>query len=678
MRNLCCAAVIASFSFGAWSQEEILPAVLQAPSSEGYVRSERGIERIKFDLIGGRMVVEGDIVLGEVDPGQPGLKGLVVRAAAKLWPGRALPYEVDPALQNRARVTSAIQHWRQSTGIEFIERTAANAGSYPNYVYFTNPKNDVCASMVGMVGGRQLIELADGCSTGATIHEIGHALGLAHEHTRSDRNDYVQVRLDRVLPGKEHNFNIRADLYTDTGAYDYLSIMHYSANAFSRDGQATIIPRGNQSIGQRNALSEGDIAAALRLYPRATGRPVCVTLLMLNQPFAEGIGDIDTTIRAGGTVVFDGLLPYRGPYGHFPFEIAKFWAPKGRHQLSVTSVRGKASLSTSVPVDTDTTAVQVMFWGQRNGQPHRSFTTDVQPYYDDIDDDIDCDTQSPTVGVAPNGFITFDSLGAEDDPRAPQPNWPIGQAAVQTFDKLVVPPGGVHKVPLGVVEYRINELVLGDEARIWLPYDKLRFTLTADRSTVGNKVQVIAKGGPGRRGNDATSMGGSGENGGPGANAPTLLLDLGRAQVGSKFRVYLEGGAGGGGGSGGHGRTGFDASCFPPESAKRGGNGGAGGYAGEGGAGGFLTFRGEISSPLEGFRAFVQGGPSDQGGLGGQGGRGGRGTNCGVYSYGSGDSGRNGPSRNTDVAGRVRGVEGRVFDEIKIVPIAETSTGEQR
>lgn len=674
MRNLCCAAVMVSVSFGVWAQEEILPAVLLAPSSEGYVRTERGIERIKYDLIGGRMVVEGDIVLGEVEPGQTGLKGLVVKTAAKVWPGRTLPYAIDPAMQNKTRITAAIQHWRQSTGIEFIERTAANADSFPNYVYFSNPQNDVCASMVGMGGGRQLIELADGCSTGATIHEIGHALGLAHEHTRSDRDGYVQVRLDRVLPGKEHNFNIRADLYADMGAYDYLSIMHYSANAFSRDGQPTIVPRSNQSIGQRNTLSEGDVTAALRLYPRAVSRPVCVTLLMLNQPFAEEIGDIDATIRVGGTVVFDGLLPYRGPYGHFPFEIAKFWAPKGRHSFSVTSVRGKASLSTGVPVDTDTTALQVMFWGQHNGQPHRSFTTDVQPYYDDIDDDIDCDAQSPTVAAISNGLNVLDSQET-DDLRAPQPNWPTGEAAVQTFDKLVVPPRGVHKVPLGVAEYRISELVLGDEARIWLPYDKMRFTLKADRSSIGDKVQMIANGGPGREGDDAKARGGAGGNGGPGANAPTLVLDLGRAQVGRKLRVYLEGGAGGGGGTGGHGRTGFDASCFPPESSKRGGNGGPGGYAGEGGAGGFLTFKGEVFTPLEGFRAFVQGGPSDQGGLGGQGGQGGRGTKCVGYSYGSGDNGSNGPSRNTDAAGRVRGVEGRVFDEIKVVPTVETSTG---
>ena len=44
--------------------------------------------------------------------------------------------------------------------------------------------------------------------------------------------------------------------------------MHYGGTAFSRNGQATIVPFGGQAIGQRNGLSAGDIAAVRALYPQ--------------------------------------------------------------------------------------------------------------------------------------------------------------------------------------------------------------------------------------------------------------------------------------------------------------------------------------------------------------------------------------------------------------------------
>ena len=43
--------------------------------------------------------------------------------------------------------------------------------------------------------------------------------------------------------------------------------MHYGRTAFSRNGQATIVPVGGQAIGQRTGLSAGDIAAVRTLYP---------------------------------------------------------------------------------------------------------------------------------------------------------------------------------------------------------------------------------------------------------------------------------------------------------------------------------------------------------------------------------------------------------------------------
>ena len=49
--------------------------------------------------------------------------------------------------------------------------------------------------------------LGEGCGTvRIVLHEIGHAIGFWHEHSRPDRDDFVSVLLDNVLPLSRSNF----------------------------------------------------------------------------------------------------------------------------------------------------------------------------------------------------------------------------------------------------------------------------------------------------------------------------------------------------------------------------------------------------------------------------------------------------------------------------------------
>ena len=61
------------------------------------------------------------------------------------------------------------------------------------------------------------------------MHEVGHSLGMWHEHSRPDRDDYVQVMWDNVLEGKEANFLKKSWKNTEVHGigYDLDSIMHY-------------------------------------------------------------------------------------------------------------------------------------------------------------------------------------------------------------------------------------------------------------------------------------------------------------------------------------------------------------------------------------------------------------------------------------------------------------------
>lgn len=237
---------------------------------------------VQYAAVDGLAIFEGCIVLGTVDEVEASTAlakealdaegsdtdiahGVVLTGSGKRWKNGLMPYEIDPGLANQARVTDAIDHWTQNTGLRFVRRTSANASQYPDYVRFRTA--DGCWSSVGKRGGRQDIGLAPGCGLGATIHEIGHAFGLWHEQSREDRDSKVRINWQNIQSGKEHNFNQHISDGDDVGPYDYGSIMHYSRFAFSKNGQPTIesIPPG-RTLGQRNGLSPGDIAAVESIY----------------------------------------------------------------------------------------------------------------------------------------------------------------------------------------------------------------------------------------------------------------------------------------------------------------------------------------------------------------------------------------------------------------------------
>ena len=241
---------------------------------------------VQYAAVNGLAVFEGCIVLGTVsqmEQSAQALRSAVSSDAGALsdaevvhgvgitgsqyrWPNATMPYSIDPSLPNQARVTNAIAHWRANTKMQFVERTAANAAAHPNFVHFI--PSDGCWSQVGMQGnGRQDIGLASGCGTGAAIHEIGHAFGLWHEQSREDRGRFIRINWANIQAGKEHNFNQHITDGDDLGAYDFASIMHYSAYAFSKNNLPTIEAlQSGVTFGNSNVLSAGDIAAVHMMY----------------------------------------------------------------------------------------------------------------------------------------------------------------------------------------------------------------------------------------------------------------------------------------------------------------------------------------------------------------------------------------------------------------------------
>ncbi|KAK3095013.1 hypothetical protein FSP39_009149 [Pinctada imbricata] len=200
-------------------------------------------------------------------------KRKAVRRIDLRWPKGVIPYTfatnhfTDKEIYT---IKIAMREWEKYTCIKFREAASGDR----NYVRFQNGPG--CNSQLGMVGGMQVLNLdVNGCRwKGLYLHEIGHAIGLVHEHQLPNRDEYISILYHNVAP----SMRVWFQKYTNNQVnqfdinYQLSSVMHYGTTAFSADGRSTTIRPKNasntDSIGKvwRKELAFSDVKTVNRMY----------------------------------------------------------------------------------------------------------------------------------------------------------------------------------------------------------------------------------------------------------------------------------------------------------------------------------------------------------------------------------------------------------------------------
>ena len=117
------------------------------------------------------------------------------QAVGGTWEQQAGGYSPGRGLALGALLSQVLGGGARGLGLPILLANAHPALSWPCR----------CFSSIGRSGGMQVVSLGPSClqrGPGIILHELMHVLGFWHEHSRADRDRYIRVNWNEILPGK--------------------------------------------------------------------------------------------------------------------------------------------------------------------------------------------------------------------------------------------------------------------------------------------------------------------------------------------------------------------------------------------------------------------------------------------------------------------------------------------
>ncbi|CAH0392866.1 unnamed protein product, partial [Bemisia tabaci] len=189
-----------------------------------------------------------------------------------IWLAAGVYYSMDdsvgcPWSQECELVRAAMRSYEEKTCVRFKERSGEK--DFVRIFSSSGLKKGFSGHAdLGRIGGEQMVIIGR-WNMNTVLHELGHTVGLIDEHTRPDRDLYMEVLQDNISPNllpafdKEENPN-RFNLLGEP--LDFDSVMMYGEYAGSSNGEPAFRAKSGRRVPERHELSAGDIRRIDDLY----------------------------------------------------------------------------------------------------------------------------------------------------------------------------------------------------------------------------------------------------------------------------------------------------------------------------------------------------------------------------------------------------------------------------